>query len=772
MRQNYLRQIAAVAVIMYSTSAFADISGTVKSADGEPLTGATVTILALPDTTIVNAAIADFDGKFDFPQEKAKGKLLSASYLGFETVTITPQEGENRLVLSPSSTQLAEVSVTAEKGTLRGEAGKFVYIPGTMALKMPNALEALKITPLLDYDMESDSFSIVTKGESKIYINGRDPKEFPKEIMSMLRSISPKNIKKVEIITNPGAEVDGSYTGGIINIEVTLPNEGTFGSVSTYLSSSFHGFPNSNSTLYLGYHKNRFHYSMDVSFGQGGADKSHSVSKYIYGDSDTEIIQDTRGSGHSNGLQLVMNAYYDLTSRSKLGISAHTYTYEGYSRDKITSRILSPEGEETNHSSVRNVTPVKTPEARVSAYYTLNLDNRNSYFDINGYFARVLTKSFTERNFPEAITRDDKADRFRHWNLQTTLKKNFADNSTLQGGLFFHNFRMANLKDYSPSGTYNDYRIIRNSFYAYAQYSRRIGEFLSIMAGLRWEYNHHDIMIKPAMKSYRNSYNDWLPSLSISTQTRDGNHQWSLDYRRYIKAPGVSALDPTLDFSSPNIASSGNPYLTSYTNDSFSINYVLFRHFIFIPNFTTGKNYFTNPVVEGDVTINMPTIDGRSDFLGLPIIYQNDFFNIWNVRVHVTPQWYHVKSDIDPSVGFSVWTWSFYTRHKVQFIPSKPYFLTAEFSYRPRCRDGSKSFTEATTNLNLGFQGQISPKLEIFGQVNNVLNSRPATYYNSPAYSYSTKNLYSGVSIWMGFNYWFGNQKVRQEAAENRLPNL
>ena len=236
------RQILCSILSLTATYAVADIRGLVKTTNGESIPGATVALLSLPDSTLVTATMTDHDGRFDLGNLSAESKLLSVNCYGFKGITALAKEGENYITLTPSSTELAEVSVTAEKGTLQAKAGGFTYSPGEMSLKQSNALEALKIMPLLDYDLANDSFSILSKGTSVIYINGKEPKEYPKQIMAMLRTIPPKNIKKVEIITNPGAIVSGSFTGGIINIEMIMPNEGYMGSVSANISSSFNGF--------------------------------------------------------------------------------------------------------------------------------------------------------------------------------------------------------------------------------------------------------------------------------------------------------------------------------------------------------------------------------------------------------------------------------------------------------------------------------------------------------------------------------------------------
>ena len=361
---------------------------------------------------------------------------------------------------------------------------------------------------------------------------------------------------------------------------------------------------------------------------------------------------------------------------------------------------------------------------------------------------------------------EDNEDRFRHFRVNAKLQKNFVDGSTLYAGILYHNFHPAYKINYVNPGTYKDFSYDQNNVDAYIQYQRSFNQYISLQAGLRWQYYNFDMYQKPTNKRYRNIYQDFLPSVSVGINLPNGNHAWSIEYSRYVVTPNSGNLDPTLTFSTENTASMGNPYLKSYTNEYGSIRYVLYRHIAFIPNFVIGKNYFFDPVVDGDVTISMPKIDGRLHFLGLPVEYFNDFFGIWQFKVNFSTFYTHVKSKIDPSVGYAKWNIGFGVYNRIQFIPNKPFFATINYHFRRKNKE-VKSITDAGHYLSLGTEAKLKFGGVIYVNINNILNTRQDSYYNSPEYSYYSHQKNPGISISVGFRYQFGNLRVH--AANNRI---
>lgn len=68
---------------------------------------------------------------------------------------------------------------------------------------------------------------------AKIYINGREQKLSNQDIATILRSLPPNSVEKIEIIRSPSTKYDAATTGGIINIVLKKGVKlGKFGSVN------------------------------------------------------------------------------------------------------------------------------------------------------------------------------------------------------------------------------------------------------------------------------------------------------------------------------------------------------------------------------------------------------------------------------------------------------------------------------------------------------------------------------------------------------------
>lgn len=87
------------------------ISGTITSADGEPLIGATV----LVENSVARGTSTDFDGKFSI--EAKTGETLSISYTGYETKTVPVTEESVYSIVMEINSEVLDVVVVVGYGT-------------------------------------------------------------------------------------------------------------------------------------------------------------------------------------------------------------------------------------------------------------------------------------------------------------------------------------------------------------------------------------------------------------------------------------------------------------------------------------------------------------------------------------------------------------------------------------------------------------------------------------------------------------------------------
>ncbi len=108
-------------IVSFGVQAQAIITGTVKSATGEPLTGASILI---KNTT--SGTTADVDGAFSLPMDdRLRNSVLLISFIGYVTQEVSIGESNSiQIILSEDATQLTEIVVTGytvqEKGKITG----------------------------------------------------------------------------------------------------------------------------------------------------------------------------------------------------------------------------------------------------------------------------------------------------------------------------------------------------------------------------------------------------------------------------------------------------------------------------------------------------------------------------------------------------------------------------------------------------------------------------------------------------------------------------
>ena len=104
--------------------------------------------------------------------------------------------------------------------------------------KTSTIIEMLRKVPMVDVDANNN---IKVKGSTnfKVYKNGRPNNSFSNNPKEVLSAIPASMIKRIEVITEPGAKYDAEGVGAILNI-VTLENtsiKGVMGNVSAQINS-------------------------------------------------------------------------------------------------------------------------------------------------------------------------------------------------------------------------------------------------------------------------------------------------------------------------------------------------------------------------------------------------------------------------------------------------------------------------------------------------------------------------------------------------------
>lgn len=215
----------AIAARMYPAG------GRVVDEQGQAVEYATVVLLRGGEQ--VAGMATDDAGRFELKVPTGE-YTLSIQYLGFAPVLRQVRvEADNDLgdiVLKSSSTQIEGVVVKAQ--LIRREADRFVVdVANAPAAIGKDGIELLERAPGVWVDDEK--ISINGKSGSKVYVNDRELRMEPAQLLTYLRSLRADDIQKIEVVPTTGADYDADSLGGIIRITLRKRREnGMEGSLS------------------------------------------------------------------------------------------------------------------------------------------------------------------------------------------------------------------------------------------------------------------------------------------------------------------------------------------------------------------------------------------------------------------------------------------------------------------------------------------------------------------------------------------------------------
>lgn len=238
------RLLFTLAVFAVAVNANAKITGTLIDADDKsPLIEASLRLVkANRDSTFVNGATSDVNGKFSIPVS-AKGRyVLKISYLGYNSVNMPvtiPESGNltlGNIAIKPSSIMLKEATVVGVKTEITVKEDTVEYNAGSYKTQVNAVVEDL-LKRLPGVEVSSDG-SITANGKTvtKFLVDG---KEFFSDDPTVASKNLPANmIDKLQVIDRKSdlarlTGVDDGEDETVINLTVKKGmNQGWMGNVT------------------------------------------------------------------------------------------------------------------------------------------------------------------------------------------------------------------------------------------------------------------------------------------------------------------------------------------------------------------------------------------------------------------------------------------------------------------------------------------------------------------------------------------------------------
>ena len=483
------------------------------------------------------------------------------------------------------SKELEGVEIKAQRQLIKQEVDRIGYdVQADEESKTQTVLDMLRKVPMVTVDGQDN---ILVKGNSnfKIYKNGHYDPNLSKNAKEVLKAMPASMVRRIEVITDPGAREDAEGVDAILNIVMMDGSklDGLTGVVSaTYTSLN-------NPNLYTSLTGQLGKLLLSVDYGYGGMS-----SKLTENSQDTErtfLETGNRLLSHSDGSNpggihyANLNASYDLDSLNLLSASFGGYFYklnvQGDGWTKMSNAAAQPLYSFSNHYWMPGYSHsswngrldyehrTRRKGERLTLSYMLALtrqhtDQENTYDDLVSVPFAYTNSLQTER------------ERFTEHTLQADWLRPLGKGHQIEIGAKYidRNNNSHNTQDFRGSMPTTDDRFEHTTrvLAGYADYIYN-AEKWSARAGLRYEYSYmRGSYPDGSNASFSHRLNDWVPQASLKYQLTP-SQSLKLNYTTSINRPGISYLNPAVS-TSPNVVQQGNPLLVSSHSQSLSLIYM------------------------------------------------------------------------------------------------------------------------------------------------------------------------------------------------------
>lgn len=511
------------------------------------------------------------------------------------------------------SVTLQDLEVVTQRQLIKNDIDRVTYdVQADADSKTKTALDMLRKVPLVSVDGEDN---IRVKGGSayRIYKNGHPDPSISQNPKEVLKAIPASMIKRIEVITEPGAKYDAEGVSAILNIVMKDASgmSGVTGTVSAGID--INGSPNANTYL------TAQHGKLVTGFNYGFMHRGHTRNKQRQ-----DSWQQYRESGntlhsHSSG-DAVVNVHYGNLETS-------------YEPDTLNLLTASVGGFYTAYNGDGDATTLFT-DANAMPLYSFDSHTHstsNHYYNINGradyqhrthlkgetitasyMLSSTLNKTGTEMSYSNAwnapMTYQGSSqtgnERFWEHTWQLDWTRPISAEHKIETGLKYiyrSNVSNTTLQYIFDNDVHNDDADVDSRFKhltqvgaAYAAYTYTHNKWTA-RAGVRYEWSRLKATYPDgSQSSFHRTLSDWVPSASVNYKI-DFARSLKLAFSTSINRPGISFLNPAV-IESPTTIHYGNAHLSSARNFSTSITYMqIGAKFTFnvAPNFSWSNNEIT-----------------------------------------------------------------------------------------------------------------------------------------------------------------------------------
>jgi len=627
----------------------------VDSLNNEPIEFAIVELLGVRSNRQIDGDLTDEGGGFKLKEIKTGRYKLKISFIGYKTKIVdkvdltlsNPDKKIGYIYLSPSDIKLNEVQIIDQRTLIESKIDKMVYnVAKDPTLTGGDATDVLRKVPMLSVDMDGN-VSLRGSQKVKILLNGKPSGLFSDDVGEALQMFPADEIKKVEVLTSPGAKYDGEGSAGIINI-VTKKGiiKGIKGSVKTFLGDKME---NVRSSIAVG----RGRFGANARLGLRYKLPKVSTVKFYrernFQKGNTTLTKNGETDVSRTGFGGVLGAFYDFNAFNSINTSM-----------RFRGRKYSTNGDfEIKNTDIDNIVIVSNRNEEgdnLRSSYSWNADYtkkfKNNKDKLLVVAAQLEGNYHQEENLKDyslssELERNDNEGTNKELTLQVDYTQPMSEVIKIELGAksILRNLRSdfeRILEDRSSGvemidNNYTDkFNYIQDVYSGYLSSTIKFPNKIGVIAGVRYEKTVISGSFENVKQDFENDYNNVLPSVTISKRFKDFS-TLKLSFNERIHRPGLRQINPFINNIDPQNISFGNPKLSPELTKQVELGYSKFLKGAMV-NFSV---YYRNTVdvINSFLKVNSNGISettyfniGTSNTYGANIFSSLKLFKVLDIR--------------------------------------------------------------------------------------------------------------------------------------------
>ena len=561
------------------------IGKVIETNNNSPLQFASISILTLPENTIITGGMTNEEGKFKIEAPYGKYYVL-VDFMGFakkrsEEFVLSIENRVSKvgkILINPDTDIIGEVEVTAEKEMFENKIdSKTFNVSKDITMQSKSALEALEQIPSISVDIDGN-ISLRGNGKVRILINNRPIVVTAENQAALLEQIQADNIESIDVITNPSAKYNPEGMGGIINIQLKKAQKDGR-NLAVTVSSDFYreaganisgGIRTKKISVYgtYGYKYNKWNYERE------------SFQKNIFKDTTNYMNQSSEGGRLSNSHMGTFGLDYNINRNNTIGVEAllsyankdkqNPYSYEFYDENMdLQEATLRDNTEDIIRSKMDIQTNFKHLFAKKKHYIEANISHsRNRHQEDANYFESTILPTKGDTLDLENNLQDDQS---AISNYKINHHYPISKNSSIETGLDGEyrlidnkidvlSFNISNNIFEADTGRSSLFNYTDQTHALYSLFKSSFGKF-HYQIGVRLEYSDYKFTLDDnnISNTYKQRYN-YYPSLHLQYKLNKST-EFGASYSKRVNRPSVRQLNPLHDYADSQNYRVGNPNL-------------------------------------------------------------------------------------------------------------------------------------------------------------------------------------------------------------------